>query len=48
MKLFCTCRAVEVTHSDYVDLRGGIVSVHGLHHCYNYPVRAYLTEQSKC
>ncbi len=33
---FCTCRAVEVTHSDHVELIGRTVCVHGLHHCYSY------------
>ena len=40
MTLLCTCRAANVTHSDHVELAGGIVSVHGLHHCYSYPRKA--------
>lgn len=35
----CTCRVAEVTGGDLVDLRNGVVQVHGLHHCYIYTSR---------
>ena len=32
----CTCRAADVSQTDHVILEGKIVTVHGLHHCYQY------------